>query len=258
MSDTPAAAPSASSPGDLFATTATGAISRSFAWSSQARSLNGVHGWLKAALFAHLGVQAVLALTLGVMLWFFTTLANGEEVNPALAVLMMTVGAIAQFLPILVIGVFLACVICYLLFVHRAMKNLHVSNARGLSISPGWAVGYSFIPFLNLVMIYRVMKEIWEASADPDRGRHSAPQLLGWWWGLYLAGNILGRISDALANGMSEPADPADFLGVFAPGSLVGILSAALAIGATFCLLTIIRQVKDAQETLRATSAFED
>lgn len=171
---------------------------------------------------------------------------------------MVTVGEMAKFSPILVVGVFIACVICYLLFVHRAMKNLYISNARGMSVSPGWAVGYSFIPFVNLVMIYRVMKEIWEASADPERGRRDAPQLLGWWWGLYLGGNIIGRISDMLASGLSDGADPAYFFEMFAPGAAAGIVSAALAVGSALCLMAVIRQVKDAQETLRATSAFED
>lgn len=68
MSDTPATAPAAAPLGDLFAATATGAAARSFTWSPQARSLEGVHGWLKAALFAYIGTQAVLALTLIVML----------------------------------------------------------------------------------------------------------------------------------------------------------------------------------------------
>ena len=254
MSDTPAAASAVSPSADLFAATSKVA----FNWSPKARSLDSRHGWLKAALFAYIGTQAVLALTLLVMLWFFATLSGGEEVNPALGVMMVTVGTLAQFSPVLVIGVFVACVVSYLLFIHRAMNNLHVSNARGLSVSPGWAVGYSFIPFVNLWMIYRVMKEIWEASTDPERGRRQAPQLLGWWWGSYIAGNVLGRISDMLAAGMNEQSDPADILSLFTPSALVGIVSAALAVGSAFCLLAIIRQVRDAQEMLRATSAFEN
>jgi hypothetical protein len=257
MTDTPAAAPAAPL-SDLFATTAKGPAAGSFTWSLQARSLDGVHGWLKAVLFAHIGANAVTALTLVVMLWFFATLSSGAEVNPALGMMMVTVGTIAQILPVIVLGVFVACVICYLLFVHRAVKNLHVSNARGLSVSPGWAVGYSFIPFVNLVMVYRIMKEIWEVSNDPERGRREAPLLLGWWWGLYIGGNVLSRISDALSSGLSESTDPADYFSAFAPGGTVGMVSAAISIGSTFCLLAIIRQVREAQETLRATAAFED
>jgi hypothetical protein len=194
--------------GDLFATTAKGPAARSFAWSPQARSLDGVHGWLKAVLFAHIGANAVTALTLVVMLWFFATLSSGAEVNPALGMMMVTVGTIAQILPVIVLGVFVACVICYLLFVHRAVKNLHVSNARGLSVSPGWAVGYSFIPFVNLVMVYRIMKEIWEVSNDPERGRREAPLLLGWWWGLYIGGNVLSAGSQTRSRRASASPPP--------------------------------------------------
>ncbi len=257
MSDTPSAAPAAPL-GDLFAATAKGSASRSFNWSEKARPLDGIHGWFRTVLFAHIGAQALSALILVVMLWLFASLMNGEDFSEAQATVLAAFGTFAQLLPFAVIGAQLACIICYLLFVHRATTNLHVSNARGMSVSPGWAVGYSFIPFVNLVMIYRVMKEIWEASADPDRGRHSAPQLLGWWWGLYLGGNFLGRISEMFVPADAEFADMTEFFDAFLPGSIVGIISATAAIASTLCLMTIIRQIKDAQETLRATSAFEE
>jgi hypothetical protein len=255
MSDTPA---SASPLSDLFTAGSATVAARAFAWSPHARSLDGFHGWLKAALFGHMAVQAVTMLTLAVMLLFFAELANGGDVDPAMGVLMLTAGTIGQFLPFAVVGMLIACIICYLLFVHRAMKNLHLSKARGLTVSPGWAVGFSFIPFVNLWMIYRVMKEVWEASADPERGRREAPQLLGWWYGMYIGGNVLGRVSDMLVPPDPESMEPTSFLGAFTATSVVGMASGALAIAASLCLLKIVHQIRDAQETLRATSAFEE
>jgi hypothetical protein len=101
------------------------------------------------------------------------------------------------------------------------------------------------------------MKEIWCVSADPERGRRSAPQLLGWWWGLWLSGNISGSISERLAPSDADTLDAVELYGAFAPGIFVGTISAVLTIASAVCLLMIVRQITQAQETWRDTSHFE-
>lgn len=258
MSDTPVAAPPASSLGDLFAATATGAVSRSFAWSSQARSLVGLEGWLRGALFLFIAVQAALTLILVALLWVFSVWATPEGVeNQQAATIAVSLGPVAEAAPIAAIGIFILCVVAYLWFVYRAMKNLHLSNARGLATSPGWAVGWSFIPIANLGMVYAVMQQIWVVSHDPVRGLRPAPMSLGWWWGLWLVGGVITRISE-----MSSPQvageDPTTYFADFLPGMAIGFVGTICAVVSTFLLMRIVRQIRDAQETLRATSAFED
>jgi hypothetical protein len=66
--------------------------------------------------------------------------------------------------------------------------------------TPGWCVGWYFVPFANLVRPVQVMSEIWRAS-DPESGEgawissRSTP-LLALWWGPYLLGWIIswGRL----------------------------------------------------------------
>lgn len=55
--------------------------------------------------------------------------------------------------------------------------------------------GYYFIPFLNLVLPYQAMKEIWQASRNPKdwRSEPGSP-LLGWWWALWLISGLVGQI----------------------------------------------------------------
>jgi ABC-type Fe3+ transport system permease subunit len=57
------------------------------------------------------------------------------------------------------------------------------------------------VPFANLVRPYQAMREIDKAS-DPKvafdeaswAAPHSAP-ILGWWWGLWLLNNVVGRFT---------------------------------------------------------------
>jgi hypothetical protein len=63
--------------------------------------------------------------------------------------------------------------------------------------SPGWSVGYYFVPFANLVAPYRALKEAFQASHPefrPARQRLewvSAPKFLPVWWTLWLANGFL-------------------------------------------------------------------
>ena len=88
----------------------------------------------------------------------------------------------------------------FLLWIHRAYKNLSALGATGLKYSPGWAVGGFFVPFLNLVRPFQVVTEIWKAS-DPStmagaawENSPSSPIIAQWWSG-YLASGAIGWLS---------------------------------------------------------------
>jgi hypothetical protein len=91
--------------------------------------------------------------------------------------------------------------IAFLMWIHRAYRNLPALMPESLHYSPRWAVGCFFIPILNLFRPYQVMREIWQGS-DPSRLGHvddsvesvkeSSAAVVGWWWGLFLF-QIIGR-----------------------------------------------------------------
>ena len=101
--------------------------------------------------------------------------------------------AIAQILILIVAGV------SFLVWFHRAHKNLPALGAAGLDYSPGWAVGGFFVPFLNLYRPFQVMREIWKAS-DPhttDSGSwRTAPSspLVSLWWAFFLISGAAGYL----------------------------------------------------------------
>src|SRR5579863_1150161 len=76
-------------------------------------------------------------------------------------------------------------------WIYRAAVNARRLGAANLRHSPGWAVGWFFVPIANLGMPYRAMGEIWRASADPARWQEQrVPSLLRWWWFLGLFASI--------------------------------------------------------------------
>lgn len=86
------------------------------------------------------------------------------------------------------------------MWIHRAATNVRALGAARLEFTPGWSVGWYFVPFANLLKPFQAMSEIWRASQDPQRwDRLPAPPELRVWWGLWLAAGILGNITMRMA-----------------------------------------------------------
>ncbi len=101
-------------------------------------------------------------------------------------------------------------------WIYRVCKNLRSFGAERLDYTPGWAVGWYFVPFLNIVRPYQVMREIWLAS-DPDyvgeqpwrwrKGRTNKLILVGWVATiLWISSNIICQTLSTIA--MTEQPSP--------------------------------------------------
>ncbi len=76
---------------------------------------------------------------------------------------------------------------------YRISKNTHALASPKPTISPGWAVGWYFVPFANLVQPYLVMSELYNANRRPDAwSKLGRPVITGIWWGLNVLGMVLG------------------------------------------------------------------
>ena len=91
--------------------------------------------------------------------------------------------------------VLLASMILVARWIYRTNANAH-SFSDAVSITPGWAIGWFFVPFANLVKPYQGVKETWQASHQVA-GRYEDVEtpLLSWWWGLWLVTNVASGIS---------------------------------------------------------------
>ena len=82
--------------------------------------------------------------------------------------------------------------VVFLMWIYRANEKARSQGAKGMTFTPGWSVGYYFIPILNLWKPYQAMQEIWQASKNPILWASQKPStLLPVWWGAWLASGIL-------------------------------------------------------------------
>jgi hypothetical protein len=147
-----------------------------------------------------------------------------------------------QFLTFVITGVF------FLMWIHRAHRNLPALGAHGLKYSPRWAVGGFFVPFLNIVRPFQVVREIWKASSpdlnvgDASSWQYSSTSaLLGFWWGSWIASNFLGQVAVRISF-------RADSLGQVMIASRLNILSDAVSALCAVLAIMIIRQTDARQE----------
>ena len=96
------------------------------------------------------------------------------------------------------LGVFVLAGVAFLMWLYRVVANNHALGAHELRFSPGWAVGWWFVPFANFVRRLQIIAETWRA-ADPGASRSTAetrshlraPAIVIAWWLLYLIGNVV-------------------------------------------------------------------
>jgi hypothetical protein len=140
---------------------------------------------------------------------------------------------IQSFIALGQIPVYITTVVLFLMWLYRAHKNLYALRPVHLQFTPGWAVGWWFIPFANLVKPYQAVREVWwESGPEINDGPtfltaslHSAPVYMGVWWALWLSSNFLSNITGRVF-------DPDDMSTVVTSGYfflLTGIVTTAAA-----------------------------
>lgn len=143
----------------------------------------------------------------------------------------------------------ISSVVLVSLWTFRAMKNLHLAGAD-VRMSPGWAVGWYFIPFANLWKPFEGMLQIWRASRAQAGQPIKVAGYVGWWWAAWIASNMLSNLSLRLSGLFEEGPD-------YDAGLIVAILAGLVAIPCTFLLLRTTRTITDAQQTAGRASISE-
>ena len=187
---------------------------------------------LAKAITVLMGVEIVLALcndlnsfvTIGVM-----KRVLADEVVPSgeLTAVALRSGAIT----VLVTVLSLVVTVLFCLFMPRANRNARAFGSL-MTISPGWAAGWFFVPLANLWMPYQAMKEIWQGS-DPDPNVRpalvEAPGLIKWWWMTYLLRGVAGPAVYFASRDENRTQAAIDLSTVTIATSVLTLISAPLA-----------------------------
>jgi hypothetical protein len=164
-------------------------------------------------------------------------------------------------------GVSLATAVMLYVWLFRVRRNLIALNVAGLRFTPGWSVGWFFVPVMNWFRPWQVMKETVKASrvmppgADPLAWKTAAGSpLVHWWWWLpfglgaaaggaslsYLVPLMIGYLSRGDMAGLSAALAPLSWYASIAafPGTLASYI----------LLIYLVRQVMALQEQKAAAS----
>jgi len=191
-------------------------------------------------------VVAGLILLVDALTLVFPLPIPGQEPgeNPmgiVLAILMFLLGVFE-------IIVYLTTVVFFCMWLYRSYNNLRAFDQWSrLDSSAGWAVGSFFIPFVNLVVPYRAVREVWQNSWPPEEARLSAPDppaSFPLWWMFWLLAAFAGQISWRVTFTEGVPANTA---------ALISIGAGALSIlAAVFAFLVVNAIDKRQEETSRS------
>ena len=168
---------------------------------------------------------------------------TGDTTTPVVGLLMVAAG-------LSMIAVFIATVVAFAMWLHRAYANLPAlgNPKEGLEYSPRWAVGGFFIPIVNLFVPYRAVKEIWVKSdpavRDEESFMFSVPQvasIVGWWWGFWLVSNFVNNILYRISGEATTPD------ALLTEGHL-NLVAAVLEIIAAVFAIKVVRGIDRRQE----------
>jgi hypothetical protein len=153
---------------------------------------SGLTKWVRRFLYLDVGISA-LALISGVLEYqLLQAMLGGAYVSNAQV---EANDARQKMIGLIYIAIWLVLAVLILKWIYRANFNARQLGASGMQFTPGWSVGWYFIPVACLWKPYQAMNEIWKASANPqDWQNQQGSPLLGWWWFLWIVFNMIGWV----------------------------------------------------------------
>lgn len=159
------------------------------------RDAASLTNWVRIILYIHIVVGVVSIASNYVEYQFYSDLRDGVYASEEQAAIDAEANDERQGL-VAAVGllVFVVGGVVILKWIHRANYNARQLGAENLRFTPGWSVGWFFVPIANLWKPYQAMKEIWLASQSPaDWSGVSRSPLLPEWWFLWLANGFVGQ-----------------------------------------------------------------
>lgn len=134
------------------------------------------------------------------------------------------------------IALFVLTIIFFCIWMNKSMKNAWAlpSSLSKPSFTPGWAVGYFFMPIMMLFKPFQAMREIWVRA---DKTYKTSP-LVSSWWALWIIANIFSNINLRIISNLDED---------FETQMMASIIESVLLISAAVPLIMIIRAITKRQ-----------
>jgi hypothetical protein len=155
---------------------------------------------------------------------------DGEETLQLVAM-----SSVAELLVLLVSGF-----LC-LRWIHRMAHNARV-RAAYMQYTPGWSIGWYFVPIANWWKPYRAMQEIWgESEKQAGERGVNAGVLLGWWWTLWIVTSMISNASFRI----SMRSSSAETLAMV---NTIDLITNLLEIPLAIIFIAMVRRLTEMQE----------
>ncbi len=166
---------------------------------------------------------------------------DDESLASLLTTVVFGIGALLAL-----IAIWIGSIVVFLVWLNRAAWNIRALIPGGaFQFTPGWCVGWWFVPFANLLKPYQAVTEVAKASlAAATRDRNdpyatswmsaAAPPVVGLWWAMWILSNFASNISSR----QSSHGD-ASFV--------IDVVASLLHLVAAVACIMVVREVSEAQ-----------
>src|SRR5688572_11211669 len=136
-----------------------------------------IYAWLSIIAYV-VSIPVVIASAMGLSM---------DDTGGGLLVVMIiplgVIGCVALIIAVL-------AVVYYMMWQYRAYWNARASRFDPSLMTPGWSVGWWFIPIVNLFMPRRILRDLWAATDAPrTAARPNLPDtIFGCWISYFIIG----------------------------------------------------------------------
>ena len=198
--------------------------------------------WTTILLYASLAADALGIVSGFMQRALLLRIAAGVQPLPGVA---EANDARQQAIGIVQLLTFIVTAIVWLVWLSRAYANLGAVGTRTSRFTRGWAVGYWFVPFVNLVRPYQIILDLWLRSerlnVDDSVANLPRPAIISWWWGVYLLSGFAGRLFASLAR---DAKTLPELINV----TIIGVVVDAIGIVAALLAVTVVRGIDERQQ----------
>ena len=193
------------------------------------KSVETLSQFLRIALLILAGIDFIAILS---GTWLVVTYANlpddaiFEDTFPVSEMINGGVGIIQALFTI-------SIMIVFGVWLYRMTFNLRQLSPKPMEMTPGWMVGWYFIPFANLIKPFQGMKELWQVS---HRDWEANPDILRWWWGFWIFAN-------SVSNGASRALRNADTINSYLFGASAFVVSDILGVALDLVAYSIVTSI---------------
>ncbi len=203
---------------------------------TEAKPLNRLHKTMKIALIISMVIDSLstFVITAASFLPPIDAITENTPLHIILVHIAVSTLSFCQIGLVLVIGFSL------IQWMYRCYRNLELIDQKGLTTTSNWTIICWFIPLLNWVRPFFIMKEIYFGTASDGRSLNmaqKAPFYISLWWTCWVTQGIMGRTSQIILN-----RDPSNIL-----INVLSIGSNLFEIGAAVFLLRVIKEITELQ-----------